>query len=86
MNWELEEREGSGCQQALMANRCGGTPSLLPSLEPCTLACSNTHIVRHSEEKEKQNNHFGVNSLDGRDGCGGFYAEGPNWEKYHIRS
>lgn len=37
-------RELSGCQQALMVNRCGGTLLLLLSLEPCTHTCTNTHI------------------------------------------
>lgn len=77
-------REASGCQQALMVNRCGGTPSLLLCLEPCTH--THTHVPTHTycntqsgEGKAKQP--FGVNSWDGRDGCGRLYAERPNWEK-----
>lgn len=41
-----------------------------------THACCNT---QSGEGKAKQP--FGVNSWDGRDGCGRLYAERPNWEK-----
>lgn len=77
-------REASGCQQALMVNRCGGTPSLLLSLEQCTH--THTHALTHTycnmqSGKGKAKQPFGVNSWDGRDGCGRLYAERSNWEK-----
>lgn len=48
-----------------------------------THTCRNTHIqycnTQSGGGKAKQP--FGVNSWDGRDGCGRLYAERPSWEK-----
>lgn len=89
-NWELEERtrerEESCCQQALMVNRCGGTPSLPLSLQSCIHTPTHPHTHTHTycnthwrggEAKQS----FGVNSWDGCDSCGSFCTERPKLEK-----